>query len=72
VGKDIFYLNIPTLGMKINRVTESPRVEYAGFNFCGTWLTERGETRLIAIKWQNSKTGELITNEEFINRFFIC
>lgn len=70
--ENIFYLNIPTLGSEIKSIRESPRIEYAGFVFLGTYLTEKGKTTLIEIKWQNSKTGELISNNEFVNRFFIC
>jgi len=69
---NIFYLNIPTLGMEIKSIRESPRIEYGGFVFLGTYLSEKGKTTLIEIKWQNSKTGELITNNEFLNRFLIC
>ena len=69
---NIFYLNIPSLGMEIKSIRESPRIEYGGFVFLGTYLTEKCKTTLIDIKWQNLKTGELISNNEFINRFFIC
>jgi len=69
---NIFYFNIPSLGMEIKSIRESPRIEYGGFVFLGTYLTEKGKTTLIDIKWQNSKTCELISNNEFINRFFIC
>ena len=69
---NILYLNIPSLGMEIKSIRESPRIEYGGFVFLGTYLTEKGKTTLIEIKWQNKKTGELISNNEFVNRFFIC
>ena len=67
---NILNLKLPYLGMKIKKVTDSPRIEYCNFNFCGSWLTISGETELIGITWQNSKTGESISNEVFINRFF--
>lgn len=66
---NIFYLNIPTLGLEIKSIRESPRIEYCGFVFLGTYLTENGKTTLIEIKWQNNKTGELISNDEFLKRF---
>lgn len=69
--ENILNLKLPYLGMKINRITESPRIEYCNFHFCGSWLTISGETELIGITWQNSKTGESISNEVFINRFFM-
>jgi hypothetical protein len=68
--ENILNLKLPYLGIKINKVTDIPRVEYCNFHFCGSWLTISGKTELIDISWQNSKTGELISNEVFINRFF--
>ena len=68
--KNILYTKLPYVGMIISSKEDRPILCYAGYTLCGTYLTEKGQTKLIDIKWSNSKTGELIRHNEFINKFF--
>lgn len=67
---NILHTKMPYIGMIISSKEDRPILSYSGYTFCGTYLTEKGETKLIDIKWSNSKTGELISNNEFISKFF--
>lgn len=62
----IYNTKFPYLGMKINGVRESPSIELNGYAFCGTWYKKNcSQDELIGISWQNTKTGLLISDEEF-------
>jgi len=67
---NIFYTKLPFIGMVISSKEDKPILAYAGYTLCGTYLTEKGITKLIDIRWSNAKNGEIITHNEFINKFF--
>jgi hypothetical protein len=66
---NIFKTKLPYIGMTISTYKDSPILVYGGYSFCGTWGNKNILCELIEIKWQNIKTGELISNEDFIERF---
>ena len=67
---NIFNTKLHYIGMIISSKNDRPFLAYARYTLCGTYLTEKGITKLIDIKWSNSKTGEIINHSEFINKFF--
>lgn len=69
---NILYESIPVLGTEINKISESPNLEYMGYKFIGSWQKETNEKyKLIEVKWQHNENGHLLSNEQFIQRFFI-
>ena len=60
-------MELPQLYMKIQKFSESPIIKINNWHFIGTWRKRNDGQTLIAIYWQNSKTGKIITHENFLN-----
>lgn len=57
----------PFIGQELP-VLEFPKIKKHGYAFCGTWHSVAGSNnyRLIGITWQNTKTGKVITHQQFL------
>jgi len=68
---NLYNTQLPFIGMKIKSIANSPKIELQNYCFDGTWENCSNGYKLIGIKWQNKKTGEIITNEQMFNNIFI-
>ena len=60
-------MELPQIYMKIQKFSESPKIKINNWYFVGTWRKRNDGITLIGINWQNSKTGKIITHENFLN-----
>lgn len=68
---DLYNTQLPFIGMKIKSIANRPEIELQNYCFSGTWIHCSNGYELIAIKWQNKKTGEIISNEQMFDNIFI-
>jgi hypothetical protein len=68
---NLYNTQLPFIGMKIKSIVNSPKIELQNYCFAGTWKHCSNGYELIGIKWQNKKTGEIISNEQMFDNIFI-
>lgn len=62
--------HLPYLGLTIKTITDSPKIEIAGYVFVGSWIHCAEGYKLIDINWQEKKTGKCINNDNFLEIIF--
>ena len=68
---NLYNTQLPFIGMTIKHIADSPKIEIQNYCFVGTWENCINGYKLIWVKWQNRKTGEVIGNEQMFSNIFI-